>query len=85
MSQPQKNVCDHCYVLDVTTCPILDRAYRKGLEGMEKCEMKEAIDKVAERVKKTSWNARKPPEEAEVEPDFDYSGDMDEDSQEETM
>lgn len=39
-------VCSKCHTLDLGTCPILDRAYGNGYEGMEHCEMKAVIDRV---------------------------------------
>lgn len=40
------NRCDTCRVLSTTDCPILDIAVRFGLDGMEKCEMAETVEKV---------------------------------------
>jgi hypothetical protein len=45
------NVCNGCLVLDATPCPILERAYRIGYEGMSECEMKSVIFKVVEKEK----------------------------------
>lgn len=45
------NVCNSCLVLDVAPCPILDLLYRRGLEGMETCEMREVVFKVVEKEK----------------------------------
>jgi hypothetical protein len=43
---PQINLCQSCRILAVTTCPILDRAYIKGYDGMAQCEMYLVIKKV---------------------------------------
>lgn len=43
-----ENDCDACRILDVTTCPLYDRAVLMGLRGLRHCEMKPVIDKVYE-------------------------------------
>lgn len=45
------NRCDSCRILAVTDCPILNAAYNKGLEGMQYCEMAEAVEKVYQAAK----------------------------------
>ena len=46
-----KNLCNYCKVLEVTTCPIFERAYKKGYEGMAKCEVKDMLYKILNRYK----------------------------------
>lgn len=56
------NLCNGCLVMDVAPCPILDLAYRRGLEGMESCEMKDVILKIVEKEKfKSGYGAKNRP------------------------
>ena len=45
------NVCNGCLVLDAAPCPLLDLAYRRGLDGMSECEMRDVVRKVVEKEK----------------------------------
>lgn len=47
-----KNRCNKCKLADVVPCPIRNAAYRMHKwEGMQLCEMGDAIDKLLDRVK----------------------------------
>ena len=41
-----QNLCLNCPIIAVSNCPIWDIAESKGLAGMEKCEVREAVDKL---------------------------------------
>jgi hypothetical protein len=51
------NRCDSCKLLAVTTCPLLDRAYDIGYEGMAYCEVADAFDK-ALKLHKAGWREK---------------------------
>lgn len=45
------NRCDTCRILAVTDCPLLDKAYQRGFDGMTRCEMADAVEKVYQAVR----------------------------------
>ena len=45
------NRCDKCKLLDVSPCPLQEIAYKKGWEGLQTCEMGDAIDKMIASIK----------------------------------
>jgi hypothetical protein len=53
------NKCTGCVVLDTAPCPLLDIAYRRGLSGMETCEMRTVIEKVVAKEKsRLTWGPK---------------------------
>lgn len=56
--------CMNCVILDTMPCPLLERAYRMGFEGMAECEMRAVIERVVAKEKsKLTWgpkNVRRP-------------------------
>ena len=47
----QMNLCLDCPVMDYAPCKILEIADKKGLEGMSKCEMHDAIKEIIKDVR----------------------------------
>ena len=45
-TRTRRKSCQTCRVLEITTCPLLERAVLKGFEYLEDCEMYDVIDKV---------------------------------------
>ena len=47
-----RNRCSNCKLLEVTTCPLLAVAYqRHGWEGLQHCEMGDAIERLYREIK----------------------------------
>jgi hypothetical protein len=56
----QRNDCDTCPILDYTTCPLMERAVDKGLDGIENCEMNKSIINMVRLVKQyATWGPKK--------------------------
>ena len=45
-SDRPRNLCTVCPVTAVCPCPLAERAYRRGYEGMSECEMFDVVGKV---------------------------------------
>ena len=51
------NRCKRCKIMDVTTCPLMDYAWHMfKWEGLENCEMGDAIDKMLIDIK-VGWKS----------------------------